>query len=196
MNETITYEAPLLRGRFIVFNKKPALDFLKVKQTHSDLVIPEALCANNERIGDGIIGSSITPKVILTADCVPLVLMGKDEHVVIHAGWRGLAQNILANELVKKINPTYAFIGPHIRPQHYEVQCEFFVNFPSHPLAFTKNEEKIYFDLAYVASAQLKAAYPGIVIEDCGLCTFADLKFHSYRRDKTTERNWNIYFPQ
>jgi YfiH family protein len=195
MNEEITYEAPLLRGRFIVFNERPELDFLKVKQTHSDLVIPEERCGS-ETIGDGIIGDSKTPKAILTADCMPLVLIGKDQHVVIHAGWRGLAQNILSNELVKKIEPTYAFIGPHIRPAHYEVQCEFFVNFPHHPLAFTKNEEKIYFNLAYVAQAQLKEAYPGIVIEDCGLCTFSDPKFHSYRRDKTTQRNWNIYFPQ
>ena len=195
MTSDITFEAPLLRGRFMVFNSRPDFEFLKVKQTHSDLVIPEDKCAV-EIEGDGIIGESVVPKVILTADCVPIVLLGKDKHVVIHAGWRGLAQNILANDLVKSINPIYAFIGPHIRPEHYEVQSDFLSNFPHFSEAFTEHHGKIYFNMEYVATRQLKDAYPGIVVEDCGLCTFSNLKFHSYRRDKTTQRNWNIYFPK
>ena len=195
MTSDITFEAPLLRGRFMVFNSRPDFEFLKVKQTHSDLVIPEDKCAV-EIEGDGIIGESVVPKVILTADCVPIVLLGKDKHVVIHAGWRGLAQNILANDLVKSINPIYAFIGPHIRPEHYEVQSDFLSNFPHFKEAFTEHHGKIYFNMEYVATRQLKDAYPGIVVEDCGLCTFSNLKFHSYRRDKTTQRNWNIYFPK
>lgn len=191
----ITYEAPLLRGRFIVFNDRPPIDFVKVKQTHSDIVLPEEKCGI-EQIGDGIIGDTETPKAILTADCVPLVLIGKDKHVVIHAGWRGLAQNILSNELVKSINPIYAFIGPHIRQMNYEVQKDFLANFPRHQEAFKTVEGKIFFDLSHVSRAQLLSAYPGIVVEDCGLCTFSDPKFHSYRRNQTTSRNWNIYFPK
>ena len=194
MNDVITYEAPLLRGRFIVFNERPDFDLLKVKQTHSDIIVHEDQC-QAEIIADGIAGNNSTPKAILTADCVPLVLLGKDEHVVIHAGWRGLAQNILAHELVKRINPTYAFIGPHIRQEHYEVQKDFLGNFPEFPQAFSERDGKTYFNLSHVAFAQLKKAYPHIVIEDCGLCTFLETKFHSYRRDKTTQRNWNIYFP-
>lgn len=195
MNEIITYEAPLLRGRFIVFNQRPDFDFLKVKQTHSDIVLPEEKCST-EQIADGIIGDSDIPKVILTADCLPLVLIGPHHHAVIHAGWRGLAQNILSNELVSKINPTYAFIGPHIRREHYEVQADFLPHFPDYPQAFSRRDGKIFFDLAYVATAQLKKAYVDIVVEDCGLCTFSESKFHSYRRNQTTSRNWNIYFPK
>lgn len=196
MNDIITYEAPLLRGRFIVFSQRPDFDFLRVKQTHSDQVIPASLCAQGETPADGIWSSDKSALAILSADCIPLVLLGKDEHAVIHAGWRGLAQNILTNELVKKIKPTYAFIGPHIRPEYYEVQADFLANFPKYPEAFSKHNEKNYFNLQMVATAQLKDAYPGIVIEDSGLCTFHEQKFHSYRRNKTTERNWNIYLPQ
>jgi YfiH family protein len=195
MISDITFEAPLLRGRFIVFNSRPDFDFLKVKQIHSDLVIPEDKCTD-EIEGDGIIGISDVPKAILTADCVPIILLGKEKHVVIHAGWRGLAQNILAKEFVKSINPIYAYIGPHIRPEHYEVQPDFLSNFPNFSEAFTGHHDKIYFNMEYVATRQLVDAYPGIVVEDCGLCTFSNLKFHSYRRDKTTQRNWNIYFPK
>lgn len=195
MNDMITYEAPLLRGRFIVFNSRPEVELLKIKQTHSDIVMNEDQCGA-EQIGDGIIGSSTVPKAILTADCVPLVLIGPDSHVVIHAGWRGLAQNIMGHPAVVAMKPVYAFIGPHIRPEHYEVQPDFLSNFPDHPGAFTVHNGRTYFNLEYVATAQLKSLYPGIVIEDCGLCTFRDAKFHSYRRDKTTERNWNLYFPE
>lgn len=196
MSDAITFEASLLRGRFIVFNQKPEFDLLKVKQIHSNIVVSEDQCQSQLTEADGIIGSELVPKAILTADCVPLVLIGKDSHVVIHAGWRGLAQNILSHELVKNINPTYAYIGPHIRPEHYEVQADFLANFPDFPEAFTRHHGNIYFNLAYVANQQLKTAYPGIVIEDSGFCTFANLKFHSYRRNKTIERNWNIYFPK
>jgi YfiH family protein len=196
MNDLITFEAPLLRGRFIVFNQKPEFDLLKVKQIHSDIIVNEDQCQSQLTEADGIIGSDSVPKAILTADCVPLVLIGKDSHVVIHAGWRGLAQNILSHELIKNINPIYAFIGPHIRPEHYEVQSDFLANFPHFQEAFTKQHGNIYFNLAYVATEQLRSAFSGIVIEDCGLCTYSNLKFHSFRRDKTIKRNWNIYFPQ
>lgn len=190
----ITFEAALLRGRFIVFNERPDFDFIKVKQTHSSAVIPENKVAPDTE-GDGILGTSNAPKAILTADCVPLVLLGQNDHTVIHAGWRGLASNILSNELVQKINPTYAYIGPHIRPEHYEVQPDFLENFPDYQEAFSRHNGKIFFNLAFVATAQLKKAYPHIVIEDSGLCTFQGPNFHSYRRNKTTQRNWNIYFP-
>lgn len=194
MNDIITFEAPLLRGRFIVFNQRPDFDFVKVKQTHSSIIVPEETVIEGLE-ADGILGNTSTPKAILTADCVPLVLLGSAEHTVIHAGWRGLAGNILGQDLVKKINPTYAYIGPHIRPEHYEVQEDFLANFPEYPEAFSRHHGKIFFNLAHVACAQLKKAYPNIVIEDAGLCTFAGSNFHSYRRNKTTERNWNIYIP-
>lgn len=194
MNETILFEKNLLRGRFIVFGKKPDFDFLKVKQIHSAEVLPEASCLNLE--ADGIVGTTNTPKAILTADCVPIVLIGEKAHATVHAGWRGLHLNILAHEAIKAINPYYAFIGPHIRQNHYEVQSDFLANFPENPDAFSRVSDKIFFNLVTVTVAQLKSLFPGIQIEDCGLDTFADPKFHSYRRDnKSTERNWNLYIP-
>ncbi len=193
MNELITFETKLLRGRFVVTNERPDFDFLKVKQTHSADVLTEECC--NDLEADGIVGFNKTPKVILTADCVPLVLLGADGHAVIHAGWRGLAQKILAHQTIKDLKPNFAFIGPHIRPGHYEVQKDFLANFPENKDAFSSVSDKIVFNLSHVAFTQLEQLYPGIVIVDCGLCTFADKKFHSYRRDKTTKRNWNIYIP-
>ena len=195
MISNITFEAPLLRGRFIVFDTRPDFDFQKINQIHSNLIIHEDQCTQDTE-GDGIIGQSDTPKAIVTADCVPIVILGKDSQVVIHAGWRGLAQNILLHELVKSINPIYAFIGPHIRADNYEVQPDLISYFPNFAAAFKEHHGKIHFNLEFVVSSQLSDAYPGIVVEDCGLCTYSNLKFHSYRRDKTSLRNWNLYFPK
>lgn len=193
MNDQLLYELNLPRGRFVVYGQRPDFHLLKVKQTHSSIVLNEDQCMDRE--ADGIIGDKGAPKAVLTADCVPLVLLGEDFHAVIHAGWRGLAQKILNAPAVSAIKPYYAFIGPHIRQENYEVQSDFLDNFPENKDAFSFHSDKIYFSLSRVAHAQLESFYPGIIIFDCGLCTFADKRFHSYRRNKTTERNWNIYLP-
>lgn len=194
MSSTATFETNLAKGRFVVFPERPDMPLLKVHQCHSDIIVSDKTCDENQK-ADGIVGNTNTPKAILTADCVPLVLIGPSDHVVIHAGWRGLAQNILSNPLALAIKPYYAFIGPHIRPADYEVQSDFLSNFELYPDAFSHHSGKIYFNLSLVAHQQLSQAYPGISIVDCGLCTFRETRFHSYRRDKTTQRNWNIYFP-
>lgn len=193
MNDTLVFEQILPRGRFVVYNRKPDFEFIKVRQTHSKIVLNENNCIDAE--ADGIVGYNNVPKVILTADCVPLVLIGPDAHAVIHAGWRGLAQNILAHPHVAAIKPYYAFIGPHIREKNYEVQQDFLLNFPENKDAFSFRSDKIYFSLSKVACAQLESFYNGIKLEDCGLCTFEDQRFYSYRRNKTADRNWNIYIP-
>ncbi len=197
MNELITFETKLPRGRFVVTRERPDFDFLKVKQTHSANILPEDHCMDLE--ADGIVGIGKTPKAILTADCIPIVILGAAGHAVVHAGWRGLSLKILAHENIKALRPNFAFLGPHIRPDHYEVQKDFLPNFSEYleyKDAFTYVSGRIYFNLATVAITALAQLYPGIVIVDCGLCTFADLKFHSYRRDNTKERNWNIYIPE
>lgn len=191
-NAVLVLEKKLPRGRFCVYQSRPDFDLISVKQTHSAIVLNEKNCNGLE--ADGMIGDSLSPMAILTADCLPILLLGKIEHALIHAGWRGLQNEILKNDLIKKINPFYAFIGPHISVKNYEVQPDFKANF-SNPDAFTEREGKQYFDLSVVAQAQLKALYPDILIEESGICTFANEKFHSYRRNKTNERNWNIYIP-
>lgn len=188
----LVFEKELPRGKFCVYQTRPTFDLIRVKQTHSDIVLNENRC--NETEADGMVGSSSTPMAILTADCLPILLLGEKDHAFIHAGWRGLHNEILKSELIKNIKPFYAFIGPHISVQHYEVQPDFKLNFEQSD-AFIEREGKLYFDLSVVAREQLKKFYPGISIEESGLCTFSNEFLHSYRRNKTTERNWNVYIP-
>ncbi len=192
-NESKVFEKALPRGRFCVYKTRPDFNLIQVKQTHSSIVLNETDC-NGIIEADGILGQSNTPMAILTADCLPVVLIGKNAHAFIHAGWKGLHNNILKNELIKKINPHYAFIGPHISVLNYEVQNDFKENF-SDPRAFKEKDGKLFFSLLHVAKTQLESTYHGIVIEESGICTFLNPDFHSYRRNKTTERNWNVYIP-
>ena len=191
-NALLVLESILPRGRFCVYQSMPDFELLRVKQTHSSIILNEKNC--HELEADGIVGHSASPMAILTADCLPILILGEKEHAFVHAGWRGLQNEILRNELIKKIKPFYAFIGPHISALHYEVQPDFRSNFKEMN-AFTQRDEKIYFDLSVVARAQLKNNYPKITIEQSDLCTFSNEQFHSYRRNKTNERNWNIYIP-
>ncbi|MDO9183092.1 MAG: polyphenol oxidase family protein [Bacteriovorax sp.] len=191
-NAVLVLTKELSRGRFCVYQSRPDFDLLCVKQTHSSIVLEEKNC--NEQIADGIVGSSTTPLAILTADCLPILLLGEKEHALIHAGWKGLQNEILNSDIVKKINPLYAFIGPHISTLRYEVQPDFKENF-SLKSAFIENEGKLYFDLAEVARTQLKQISPTIIIEESGICTFLHNDFHSYRQNQTIKRNWNIYIP-
>src|SRR5699024_9071687 len=68
---------------------------------------------------------------VLTADCMPVVLIAKQPKVigVAHAGWRGLQQGVLEQTIrmmqrkgAQQID--YAWIGPAIGPEAFEVGAE------------------------------------------------------------------------
>lgn len=194
MSEALcVFEKELPRGKFQTYSSRPSFAFIKVKQTHSDLVHDETSCHEIE--GDGMVGKSTTPMAILTADCLPVVLLGELGHAFVHAGWRGLHNQILSDKKIQDLKPFYAFIGPHISARHYEVQNDFRNNFPEYQNAFLERDGKLFFDMKVVVTAQLKKFYPGIKIEISELCTFEEPQLHSYRQNKTAERNWNMYIP-
>lgn len=60
---------------------------------------------------------------VLTADCVPAVLLTRDRLAVAHAGWRGFASGILesALEVLGRTSQVLAWIGPAIDPLTYVV---------------------------------------------------------------------------
>jgi YfiH family protein len=190
---TFVLETTLPKGKFMTYQSQPSFALLKVKQTHSDIVHNENNCSDLE--GDGMVGSGKEPMAILTADCLPVVLLGNNQHAFVHAGWRGLQNQILHNDLIKKMHPTYAYVGPHISVRHYEVQPDFKNNFSEYKNAFVEKDGKLFFNMSVVVKSQLEKFYPGIKIEFSELCTFEDSRLHSYRRNNTKERNWNIYIP-
>ena len=177
-------------------------------QTHSAKVVafnsvPEAQEA------DAIFSSDpLQICAVLTADCLPVLLCSHDgTHIAaVHAGWRGLAGGIInhaVEALVKKgctAKKLYAWLGPAIGPQQFEVGSEVrtqFLNAGSHlgnnrsliEAAFTKHvdEEKFLADIYQLGTLALQQS--GIHhIYGGGFCTVSDERFYSFRRSPITGR--------
>lgn len=191
MSEVHLFKMP--HGQFKVYNERPSFDFLKVHQKHTNIVL-NANRLKADDIADGIVDESKTANLCtITADCVPIAIEGLNGNAIIHAGWRGLEDQILAHELVKQISPQFAYIGPCINKNNYEVGDEFKSKFVRHSL-YEKNE-KIFLDVKAEAKRQLLLFYPSVQVQTSDLCTFDSAKLHSFRENGTKLRNWNIYIP-
>ena len=115
---------------------------------------------------------------IITADCVPVALVGPSEIALVHCGWRGMAAEFLA-DAAKRIDAHAAVMGPAIGPCCYEVGVEVAQRFDTWPEAVRDGR----LDLASVACRQLEAA--GVSrMEMASPCTSCEEKaFFSHRRD-------------
>lgn len=99
---------------------------------------------------------------VLVADCVPIGVISPKTHwaALIHAGWRGLANDVIARtlELVTDDDLT-AVIGPSISPEGYQVGPEVASQFAHVTDAVTPDVgDRCRLDLRAVAIAQLCAA--------------------------------------
>lgn len=127
---------------------------------------------------------------VRTADCLPLILHDPRIPAVglVHAGWRGTAARI-GPAAVAAMAAAYGTdpgrlqvaFGPCIRMHQYEVGPEFQEIFPDEVSLISG---RLYFDLALANRRQLRQAgvRPENIV-DCGICTFADTHYHSFRRD-------------
>ena len=139
------------------------------------------------------------PLVILTADCLPIVLVNRAETkvAIAHAGWRGLAAGIVP-ELMRHLgNPQdlRAWIGPGILQPAFEVGSDvvraFVGSLGKQVLSCFQQgveSEKFYADLPALAKIDLQRA--GVLNISGGTwCTATDSKkFFSHRRDGLTGR--------
>jgi YfiH family protein len=187
------FSETLNKGRFETWANKPEMNFHHVTQVHGvEIVSIETLPAE----ADGMMASwdqLNAPMVIKTADCLPVLIEGEKGVVFLHAGWRGLADGILSRPEIALIIPQRVLIGPSIHVCCFEVTPDFKQNFQDSPF-FKEVDGKIYFDLQQEARRLLRENFPHLLIETAPVCTCCNSHFHSYRRDKTKNRNWNIYF--
>ena len=134
---------------------------------------------------------------IRTADCMPLLITDEAGSFVaaIHAGWRGLASNIIENTL-KKINAKGKFIvwiGPHISQEFFEVGAEvrniFLENDSASAEAFINAANGKYL-LSMLKVAQLKLQNLGVekIYVTKNFCTYKNANYYSYRRETSKER--------
>jgi YfiH family protein len=135
---------------------------------------------------------------VLTADCLPVLFCDKagTRVAAAHAGWRGLAAGILEATVASlgvPANELFAWLGPAIGPQSFEVGEEVYQAFIEQDgdadSAFSDSDPgHWYADLYQLARLRLNK----IGLTDVfggGFCTFTDgRRFYSYRRDGKTGR--------
>ncbi|HXU34156.1 MAG TPA: polyphenol oxidase family protein [Thermoanaerobaculia bacterium] len=176
------------------------------KQIHSDRALVASPGCSGE--GDALVaprdaGLALT---LSTADCVPVLLAGPSHLAAAHAGWRGLANGVLAATVGRLLDPPEtlaAWIGPSIGPCCYEVSPEVAdevargAGVGNVAIARRGPTGKPHLDLFAAAERQLRAL--GIrrisVLRNCTRCDEGNL--HSYRREgKGGGRNLSFVYVQ
>ena len=200
-----TKEEPnqILQNRDSLKQNFPNMSFVVANQTHSSNI---HIVTKKEEIGwqkaeDAIANCDalITniPNVmltILTADCVPILLLDPKQKVVsaIHAGWKGTKEEIVF-KTVKKMqkefnsnpNDIIAGVAPSIGKCCYEVDWNVAQHFKDIESAYSKVGEKYMLDLPYINKTQLlKAGVKEENIELSNVCTACDVEhYFSYRKE-------------
>lgn len=130
---------------------------------------------------------------ISIADCIPVFFYEPQSRIVsiAHAGWRGIADDIIINTVnkifdlggnIKKINVA---LGPGINECHFEVNEEVVNKFKNYKEFISERNDKIFLDLRSVIKKQLNDM--GVSpenIKDNNECTYCSNRLFSYRRDK------------
>ena len=136
--------------------------------------------------------------VIMTADCLPVLLCDTQGSVVAaaHAGWRGLAAGVLENTIdAMGVAPQslLVWLGPAIGPQAFEVGRDVVTAFTEpHPEAVHAFQQVAanHWLADIYALARIRLQHTGVTqISGGGFCTYGESdRFYSYRRDKITGR--------
>lgn len=135
---------------------------------------------------------SYTPGIacaVMTADCMPLLLTNRQGTFVaaIHAGWRGLADNIIEQTLRQSgqsPEEILVWLGPAIGQTYFTVGEEVKAFFADYPSAFGKGQETGKYQACLHSIAMQKLQRLGVSqIYRYSGCTYANKEqFYSYRR--------------
>ena len=175
-------------------------------QIHSNLCVPIMPEWNHAGADASYADQVNTPSVILTADCLPVLIANRKETIVsgIHAGWRSLLMDIIENSvsmLDEDPEELFVWLGPAISQKAFEIGPEVasafrYRNTLLHQLPKAErnpeglfipsvNAGKLYADIYELARLRLRnIGVPESQIYGGDLCTYSDPEyFYSYRRD-------------
>ena len=177
------------------------LPIVTPKQVHGDHILTLSGPASKEA-GEGDALVTQNPRTIvgiLTADCVPILLVDPSSRVVaaVHAGWRGALLGI-AGKAVQHVKTHFAVrtenlqaaLGPAIGGCCYEVESHIFDQIrarwgPASERAWQGRGDRGSLDLRTLISHQLyDAGLRENQVFPVGPCTACSPDFFSYRRDR------------
>lgn len=163
------------------------------RQVHGNVVHTVAGANDPDAIppdGDGVAtrAAGVAP-LVLAADCLPVAIAGGGAVAVVHAGWQGLASDVITAGVraLRALStedgaPLTAAIGPAAGACCYEVGEDLHARFAARGEDLRVGAN---LDLKAIAARQLRTAGVGGV-HDAGLCTICSDPglLYSHRRDR------------
>ncbi len=185
------------RQRLEVAAQLPATP-IWLNQVHGTRVLDCAESVRNREADAGITSRPGQVCVVMTADCLPVLLCNRTGSRVaaVHAGWRGLADGVIEAALAgfaDSAEQLLVWLGPAIGPDAFEVGPEvrerFLQDDPAAVSAFRPGRPGHWLaDIYQLARLRLERAGVGF-IGGGDYCTVTEPeRFFSYRRDKVTGR--------
>lgn len=166
-----------------------------LRQVHGADVVTVAEASAVPLAADAAVTTRIgLPLVVLVADCAPIALVAPGAVAVVHAGWSGLEQGVIANAVaeVRKVggDPVAAILGPCIHPAHYEFGADLLERLVARfgpEVAGHTADGRPALDVPAGVRAALAAA--GVDdYRDVDVCTAASPDYFSARHEGTTGR--------
>lgn len=169
-----------------------------LQQVHGTRVVDLDALSGDLRADAALTRRARSVCAVRAADCMPVLLTDQDGTVVAaaHAGWRGLAAGVLEETVAGLRVPAervLAWLGPAIGPRVYEVGDEVRAAFVARDAqavrAFTPTRPGHWLLDLYAVARQRLSGQGVQRVFGGGFCTYSDpQRFHSYRRDRTTQR--------
>jgi len=171
---------------------------LWLEQVHGTAVVEAAQAACECQADASIATRPGTVCVVMTADCLPLLLCDRagTRVAAVHAGWRGLNAGVI-EATVERLgvvpDSLLVWLGPAIGPAAFEVGDEvrsaFVAHDPAAAAAFKPSPGGRWLADLYALARQRLAGCGVTAVYGGGLCTYSDAtRFYSYRRDGVTGR--------
>lgn len=145
------------------------------------------------------------PVMVVTADCIPILIKGNNSAALVHSGWRGVKKRIYfeaINQMHEHKSAFKIYMLPSIGKNSFQVSEDFVEEFDGRDKfnrfkTPDKEKGKYLFDLKSFVKSELidfGIKSENIFIENVD--TFTDKRFHSYRREKSEYGlNAIIYIP-
>lgn len=181
------FQKSLIRFQTFAPNDKLPAGIIFPEQTHSDNICKIVKGDENLADTDGIFTENQNLTLgIKTADCLPIVFIENGRFGLVHAGWRGLVNNIIEKMLMNFSDPEI-FVAPFLH--QFEIQkddCYLQIQQKFGEQFFNIQEDKIIFDFL----GAVKSVLPQAKIDQRN--TFLDNSLASWRRDKNNLRNYTV----
>jgi hypothetical protein len=176
------------------------IEFRTVHQTHSDRTVLSSRESENIQADAHYTQEMNVGLVVKTADCIPLLIHVPGQNIIlaIHAGWRGVENQITLKALrqiqLNSNEEVFAYIGPHILQKSFEVDADvkdLLLKSACGDVgewAYARGE-KFYVDLQAIVQSQIRVVAKSAYIDSVDINTYINEQFNSHRSDQTKFRN-------